>query len=61
MHRYGIGKPDGSDEPIWRTAVETQTLRTDYGHGWEGRKERVGDMERVTWKYRIPYENRYPM
>ena len=41
--------------------METQTLRTDYGHGWEGRKERVGYVERVTWKYTIPYENRYPV
>ena len=60
MHIYGLWK-DGSDEPIWRAAVETQTVRTDYGCGWERRKERVGDMERVTWKYRIPYENRYPV
>ena len=36
-------------------------MRTDYGHGWEGRKERVGYVERVTWKYTIPYENRYPV
>ena len=38
--------------------TDIQNRLTDLGGG---RKERVGDMERVTWKYRIPYENRYPV
>ena len=51
----------GADEPICRAVMEMQTQRTYSGTRVEGRKERVGDMERVTWKYRIPYENRYPV
>ena len=40
-HIYGIYK-DGTDEPIFRAAVETQTLRTDSwtqlaGEGEDGR------------------------
>ena len=63
MHIYGIQK-DGTDEIICRAATETQTQKTDLqtqwggGRGWcweEGRKERVGYMERVTWKRKLPY------
>ena len=32
-----------------------QTQRTDYGQGGWERKERVGCMERVTWKCTLPY------
>ena len=31
--------------------METQTWRKTYGHGVWGRKERVGQRERVTWKH----------
>ena len=34
----------------WRNRHREQT----YGHG-RGRKERVGHMERVTWKLTLPY------
>ena len=46
---YGIQK-DGTDEPICRAAMETQTERTDL---WTrvGREERVGCTGRVTWKH----------
>ena len=30
-HIHGI-QNDGTDEPIYRAAVEMQTQRTDYGH-----------------------------
>ena len=32
---------------LQRAAMETQTLRTDYGRGCGGEKERVGNMEQV--------------
>ena len=33
-----------------------------YGHRWAGRKERMGQVERIAWKYIHYYmENRYPM
>jgi len=38
---------DGTEEPIYRATMEMQT----YGHGQRGKKERVGQMERVTWKH----------
>ena len=44
---YGIWN-DGTDEPICRAAVETQTQRTDLWTQWG--KERVGRTERVAWK-----------
>ena len=54
MHRYVIQK-DGTGEPICRAAVETQILRTDIWTqlGWG--RERVGCMERVTWKHKNSY------
>ena len=55
MHIYGIQK-DCTDEIICKTAMETQTQRTDIWTGWAGgRKEMVGCMERVTWKHALPY------
>ena len=57
MHIYGIQK-DGADEPIYRAAMETKTLRTDLRTWlwWGGLgKEWVGGMKRVTWKYTLPY------
>ena len=41
---YGIYK-DGTDEPIYRAAMETQTQRTDLWAQWG--KEREGQMERI--------------
>ena len=35
IHVYGI-QEDGTDEPICRAAMETQTQRTDCGHGEGG-------------------------
>ena len=40
MHKYGIQK-DGTDEFIFRAAVEKQTQRTDLWTWGEGRRERV--------------------
>ena len=55
MHICGIQK-DGTDEPICRAAVETQMQRTNL---WTwlggGRKEKVGCVQRVTWKNTLPY------
>ena len=55
MHIYGIQK-DGTDEFIFRSAVEKQTQRIDL---WTwvgvGRKERVRHMKRVTWKLTLPH------
>ena len=48
MQIYGIQK-DGIDEPICRAAMETQNQRKDV---WaQGRKERVGQTERVALKH----------
>ena len=33
-------------------------MKQTHGHGGVGRKERVGQMERVTWKHMQPYQNR---
>ena len=52
MHIYGIFKA-GTNEPVCRAAVETQTQRTDL---WTQRgKERVARIERVAWKHKQPY------
>ena len=55
LHIYGIQK-DGTDEFIFRSAVEKQTQRIDL---WTsvgvGRKERVRHMKRVTWKLTLPH------
>ena len=45
---YGSYK-DGTDEPICRTALETQTSSMDLG-AWCG-KERLGEIERKAWKH----------
>ena len=45
MHIYEIQK-DGTDEPIYRAAMEMQTQRTDM-QTQQG-KERAGRIERVT-------------
>ena len=50
MHIYEIWK-DSTNEPVFRAAMEMQTWRTDSYMGW-GKKERVGQMERVTGKYK---------
>ena len=49
MHIHGIWK-DGTDEPIYRAAMETQTLKTDI---WTqvGEVREVAQMERVVWKH----------
>ena len=48
MREYGISK-DGTDEPIRRAAMETQTWGTDL---WtQSGKDREGRMERVAWKH----------
>ena len=46
MHIYELQK-DSTDEPICRVTVETQTQRTDLWMWEVGRKERVGQTERV--------------
>ena len=48
MHIYGIQKDD-TDELICRTALETQTQRTDLLTMWEKKWE--GWIERVTLKH----------
>ena len=48
MHIYGIQK-NGTDEPICRAAMETQTYKTDLWTQWG--KERVGSTDREAWKY----------
>ena len=54
MHIYGIQK-DGTDEDIYRATMEIQTQRADLWTWCGGWKERVGPMERVTWKLILPY------
>ena len=54
MHIYGIQK-DGTDKFIFRAAIEKQTQKTDLRTQGEGRREKVRCMERVTWKFIIPY------
>ena len=54
MHIYGFQK-DGTDELILRAAMEKQTQRTDLWTWGEGRRERVRCVERLTWKFTIPY------
>ena len=53
MHIYGFQKV-GTDEPISKAAMETQTLRTDLRTRL-GREKRVRGMEKVTWKRTLPY------
>ena len=53
MHIYRIQK-NGSEEFIYRAAMEKQTERTDLWT-WGGVEERVGYMERVTCKLTLPY------
>ena len=53
MHIYGFQKV-GTDEPISKAAMETQTLRTDLRTRL-GREKRVRGMEKVTWKHTLPY------
>ena len=48
-------KKNGTDEFIFRAAMEKQTWRTDLWTQGEGRRETVRCMERVTWKLTIPY------
>ena len=47
MHTYGIYKK-GSEEFIYRAAMEKQTYRTDIWTRWEKRREKGRCMERVT-------------
>ena len=53
-HIYGTQK-DSTDEPICTAAVETQTENRLTDMGGAGRRQRVGGMERVTWKHTPPY------
>ena len=46
---------DGTDEIIFRIAMEAQILITDLWTQRAGRKERVGCMKRVSWKLTILY------
>ena len=54
MPIYGI-QTDGTDEFIFQTAMEKQTQKTDLRTWQERRMERARCMERVTWKFTIPY------
>ena len=52
MHIDAIQK-NGTDEPICRTTIETQTQKTDFGHmsgrkGWDELKSRIET-------YTLPY------
>ena len=51
MHIYGIQK-NGTDEPICRAGLETQTWRRGLWIQWG--KERVGQIDRESLKH-IPY------
>ena len=46
MHMYGIPK-NGTDEPICRAGIETQTWRIDMQARWG---QKVGQIERVALK-----------
>ena len=50
MHIYGIYK-DGNDDPICKTAKETQMQRTDFGLC--GRRRGQGDLREQNWKMYI--------
>ena len=52
-HIYKIQKDGGTEEPICRAAVETQSQRTDLWAQWG--KKRVGQIERVVLKH-IQYQ-----
>ena len=52
-HIYGIQK-NGIEELTYRSAMEKQTQRIDYGHGERG-VDGGRCMERVTWKLTLPY------
>ena len=54
MHIYGIWK-EGTDEIICRAAMRTQTQRRDLCSQCDAGEERVGYVERVTWKHTLPY------
>ena len=47
MHIHGIQK-DGTNEPIYRAAIEMQTQKTDFWTQWG--REKVGLFERVAMK-----------
>ena len=49
MHIYRIQK-DGTDEPIFRAAVE---MYREWFMDMAGKKERAGQMERIIWKHII--------
>ena len=48
MHIYGIYK-DGNDNPVCKTAKETQMYRTVFWTLWE--RERVGLFGGMSWKH----------
>ena len=52
-HVYGIQK-NGTEEFIYRAAMEKQTQRIDLIDMGRG-EERVRCMKRVTWKLTLPY------
>ena len=54
MHIHGIQK-DGTDEFIFRSAMEKQTQKTNL-RTWLGGEEEGGEMYGgVTWKLKLPY------
>ena len=53
-HTYGILK-HGTEDTIYRATVEKQTQRTDLWTWGDRRREKGRCMERVTWKFKIPY------
>ena len=54
-NKYCRNLEDGTDEIIFRTAMETQILITDLWTQEVGRKERVGCMKRVSQKLMLLY------
>ena len=52
--KYVIQK-DGTDEPILGQKGRCRYREKNFGHGIGGWKERVGQMERTTWKHTLSY------
>ena len=53
--KYMESRKNDTDEPIFSTGIETQTQRTDIWIQEPGKEGDKGHMERVTWKYTLPY------
>ena len=62
MHIHGIQK-EGTDEPIYKGAVETQTLRTDLWTwlGWGGRRRGQEVYRELHGNVHYHMHNRQPM